>query len=85
MNGKTETNSKAPKYKVNDRVRISKYKNIFSKSYTEKWSRKTFNIDSILKTIPWTDKNGEKIIGSFYEKNCCGVNWTTPQNQTLML
>ena len=32
---KTETNSKAPKFKVNDRVRITKYKNIFSKSYTE--------------------------------------------------
>ena len=33
---KNETNSKAPKFKVNDRVRITKYKNIFSKTYTEK-------------------------------------------------
>ena len=32
---KIETNSKAPKFKVNDRVRIIKYKNIFSKFYTE--------------------------------------------------
>ena len=27
---KIEPNSKAPKFKVNDRVRITKYKNIFS-------------------------------------------------------
>ena len=36
---KIETNLKAPKFKVNDRARITKYKNIFSKGYTEKWSR----------------------------------------------
>ena len=29
-----ETNTKASKFKVNDRVRITKYKNIFSKGYT---------------------------------------------------
>ena len=32
---KIKTNLKAPKFKVNDRVRITKYKNIFSKDYTE--------------------------------------------------
>ena len=32
---KIEPNSKAPKFKVNDGVRITKYKNIFSKGYTE--------------------------------------------------
>ena len=66
------TNLKALKFKVNDRVRITKYKNIFSKGYTENWSREIFIIDSVLKTNPWTyrlkDSNGEKIIGSFYEK-----------------
>ena len=30
-----ESNPKAPKLKVNDRVRITKYKNIISKGYTE--------------------------------------------------
>ena len=29
-----ETNAKASKFKVNDRVRITKYENIFSKGYT---------------------------------------------------
>ena len=34
---KIKTNPKAPKLKVNDRVRITKYKNFFSKGYTENW------------------------------------------------
>ena len=72
MNENIETNLKAPKFKVNDRVRMTKYAIIFSKGYTENWSREIFIIDSVLKTNPWTyklkDLNGEKIIGSFYEK-----------------
>ena len=48
---KIETNPKAPKFK--DRVRITKYKNIFSsKGYTQNWSREMFIIDSVLKTNP---------------------------------
>ena len=52
-------------------MRITKYKNIFSKRYTRNWSREIFFIDSVLKTNSQTykmkDLNGEKIIGSFYE------------------
>ena len=51
-----KTNFKAPKFKVGNKVRITKYKNIFSKGYTKNWSRKMFVIDSILKTNPWTYK-----------------------------
>ena len=69
---KIETNHKAPKFKVNDRVRITKHKNIFSKGYTENWLREIFVINSVLKTNPWTykikDLNGNKIIGRFYKK-----------------
>ena len=65
-----ESNLKAPKFKANDRVRINKYKNIFSKSCAKNWSREKF-IDFVLKTKPWTykikDLNREKIIGSFSE------------------
>ena len=50
---KIETNPKAPKFKVNDRVRITKYKNIFSKGYTKNWSREIFIVDNVLKTNPW--------------------------------
>ena len=75
MTEKIQTNHKAPKFKVNDRVRIIKYKNIFSKGYTENWSRVMFITDSVLKIKPWTytvkDLRGEKIIGSFMKKNCC--------------
>ena len=49
-----ESNPKAPKFKVNDRVRITKYKNIFSKGYTENWLTETFIIDYVLKTNHWT-------------------------------
>ena len=49
------------------------YKGIFSKSYTENWSREIFIIDSVLKTNPWTyklkDLNGEKIIFIEYVRN----------------
>ena len=64
MTEKIEMNSKAPKFKVNDRVRIVKYKNIFSKAYLENWSKEIFIIDPGLKTNPWSykikDLNGEK-------------------------
>ena len=32
---KIDTHSKVPKFKVNDRVRINKYNNFFSKGYAE--------------------------------------------------
>ena len=88
---KIKTNLEALKFKVNDRVRITMYKNIFSKAYSENWSREIFIIDSVLKTNPWIwkikDLNGEKIIGSFHEKGFCGVNykWTFIQNHTVIL
>ena len=53
LNKKIGTNPKGPKFKVNDRVRITKYKNIFSKGYTENWLREKFIINSVLKTNPW--------------------------------
>ena len=59
---------------VGDHVRISKYKNIFAKGYTPKWSEEAFVNRKIKNTVPWTyvinDLNGEKIIGTFYEKSC---------------
>ena len=45
---------------------------MFSKGFTEKWSREIFNIDCVLKTKPRTYKikyvNIEKIMESFYVK-----------------
>ena len=63
---KIDTNSKALKFKVNSRAKITKYKNIFSKYYNESWSREIIIIDSVLKTNPGKykirDLNGEKMI-----------------------
>ena len=65
-------NDKDPKFKVADHVRISKYKNIFTKGYTPNWSEEVFVIKKVKNTVPWTyvinDFNGEEIIGTFYGK-----------------
>ena len=58
-----EHNEKDSRFKVGDRVRISKFKNIFANG----------NIfDKINDTVPYTynlkDLNDEEIIGSFYDK-----------------
>ena len=58
--GKSETNPKAPKFKVNDRVRVIKYNNIFSK---ENWKLIKRNIYYEI-----NDLNREKMKGCFYEK-----------------
>ena len=43
-------NKRDPKFKVGDRVRISKYKNIFAKGYTPNWSE-VFVISKIKNTV----------------------------------
>ena len=53
---KIKTNSKNSKFEVNDRVRITNDKNIFSKGDAKNLSRKVFISDSVLKTNPWTCK-----------------------------
>ena len=67
-----EVNDNDPKFKVGDHVRISKYKNIFSKGYTPNWSEEVFVTKKIKNAVPWTyvidDLNGEEVTGTFYEK-----------------
>ena len=78
INTDKEINNKDPKFKVDDRVRISKHKNIFAKGYTSNWSEEVFVIKKVKNTVPWTyvinDLNGEKIIGIFYEKDLQKTN-----------
>ena len=75
---KKEINDQDHKFKVGDRVRISKYKNIFAKGYMPNWTEEVFIISEIKNTVPWTyvinDLNGEEIIGTFYEKELLGTN-----------
>ena len=65
-----EHDEKDNRFKVGDRVRISKIKNIFAEGYTSNWSTEIFIINKINDTVPYTynlkDLNDEEIIGSFY-------------------
>ena len=67
-----EHNEKSSRFKVNDRVRIYKFKKIFAKGYTPNWSKEIFIVDKRNDTVPYTynlkDLNDEKIIGSFYDQ-----------------
>ena len=78
INADKEINNKNPKFKVGDRVRISKYKNIFAKAYMPNWSEEVFVIKKVKNTVPWTyvinDLNGEEITGTFYEKELQKTN-----------
>ena len=69
---------KGPKFKVNDHLRISKYKNIFAKGYVPNWSEEVFIVNEIKNTVTWTytinDLNREKVIGTFYEKELQKTN-----------
>ena len=61
-----------PKFKVGDKVRISKYKRkIFVEGYTPNWTEEIFLVDKIQSTYPITyrlkDLNNEEIQGSLYE------------------
>ena len=47
-----DSNEKDPKFKVGDRVRISKDKNIFAIGYTQNWSE--VFVRKIKNTVPWT-------------------------------
>ena len=72
-------NEQDSRFKVGDRVRISKFKNIFAKGYTTNWSKEIFNVDKVNDTVPYTynlkDLNDEEIIGSFYDKNYKKLNY----------
>ena len=56
-------------FKVGDHVKLSKYKNIFSKRYTPNWSEEVFMVKVVKNTVPWSyfisDLNCEKMFGTF--------------------
>ena len=71
--GDMKTSKQKPKFKVGDKVRISKYKRkVFDKGYTPNWTEEIFVVDKIQYTDPITyklkDLNNEEIKGSFYEQ-----------------
>lgn len=60
-----------PKFKIGDRVRITRYKNTFANKYEHKWTQEIFVITQVQPTNPITyklkDLNNEEIQGSFYK------------------
>jgi hypothetical protein len=65
-----EQGSEKPKFKVGDKVRISRIKGLFEKGYLPNWSEALYTVDKVKKTNPYTytvrDFKGEEILGSFY-------------------
>ena len=66
-----ENNDEDPNFKVDHHVRISKSKNVFAKVCSSNLSEEVFVIKKV-KYRPWIyvkeDLNGEKIFGTWYEK-----------------
>ena len=54
IDSRKETNEKDLKYKMGNNVRISKYKNIFAKGYTQNCQEKVSVIKKVKNTVPWT-------------------------------
>ena len=73
-----ESNEKDPKFEINYHVRISKYKDVFTKDEKPNWSEEIFVVKKIKNAVPWTyvisDLNGEEIVGSFHEKELQKTN-----------
>ena len=73
-----ESNETYPKFKVGDHVWILKFKNIFAKGCTPNWSEEIFVIKKIKNSVPWvyviSGLKGEKVAGSFYEKELQRTN-----------
>ena len=70
---KNKTHDKnIPKFKIGDKVRITKYKNIFDKGYLPNWTTETFIINKVFETDPITyeikDLADEIIEGKFYNE-----------------
>jgi len=73
-----EQQSSKPKFKIGDRVRITKKKTMFEKSYTPKWTEEVFTVSKIQYTDPPTykikDYNNDEIQGTFYEQELQKTN-----------
>ena len=69
-----DSNVTMPKFKVGDHVRISKYKSIFAKGYTQNWSEGVFVVSKInmqfrglMLLVTWMVN---QLLEVFMKKNC---------------
>ena len=79
MYGDEEATAK-PKLKVGDKVRISKARRVFDKSYLPNWTEEIFTVTEALHTFPVTyrlkDYGDEELLGGFYENELQPVTKT---------
>ncbi|XP_051155166.1 uncharacterized protein LOC127288758 [Leptopilina boulardi] len=70
---------KKAKFKIGDKVRVSKYKSVFEKGYTPNWTTEIFTIDQVLSTKPITyklkDYQDQPISGGFYAEELLKVKY----------
>ena len=63
---------KKQRFKVGDKVRISKYKQVFDKGYLPSWTNEIFTVHSVEPTLPVTytlkDYRSKLLKGKFYDK-----------------
>ena len=63
---------KVPKFKIGDKVRVSKNKHMFEKGYIPNWTTAIFNVNRVMPTSPVTyklkDYQDKPIAGGFYEE-----------------
>ena len=52
INSSKEINNRDPKSKIDDIVGVSKYKNIFTKSFIPNWPKEVFAINKVKSTVP---------------------------------
>ena len=68
--GNLQYTNKTSRIKMNDAVRISRFKHVFSKGYDKNWSTEVFFVNQVMQTSPITfilrDQLGEKIAGTYY-------------------
>ena len=78
INSSKEMNDEDSKFKIGDIVRISKYKNLLAKGSVTNLFQEDFVIKKVKNNVPWTyvisDRNGEKIVGTFYKKELQKTN-----------
>ena len=71
--------SRRPKFKIGDKVRVSKFKSVFEKGYTSNWRTEIFTVDRVMSTNPVTyklkDYQDQSIGGSFYEQELLKVKY----------
>lgn len=74
-----ERRNRVVKFKIGDKVRVSKNKHVFEKGYIPNWSTEIFTVSRVMRTTPATyklkDYQDEPIAGGFYNEELLKANY----------